>query len=261
MTSILHKTIETASRLMDVFRPAAPACTQPPVSRALLEAGLLLTLETPVDRPPDFLWAHDRTTGAVSVWHPDPATMQRLDTARMTTALQDLLCDTRSHSPASILADADRQARPVKDLEVCWLDDGMEIWWQISICPVPDHAAISATTLGLVRDISPAHDFCTSLAEDEARHSQGLEAGRHLTTALVASLRQNINIVTNISDMLPNETCAAPSGPGSVGKNLALDIRAATDELLMTASLAREYANAHVGSLAINLQTQHFNDV
>ncbi len=231
------------------------------VESKTIRAALLLAMDNPGNSLPDFLWTFDQDTKDSTVWHPDPELERNLDKQALTKTLQELLNDTTPECIAATIQTGLSGNRLVRNIELPVRVNGQKFWWQMAATTLGCQTAQPDKWIGLVRDVTPAHRFLKSLAVDQRHHEEVNAASQQLASALSASLRQHANVVTNICQMLPEEFPQQSRAMIELMEpGFASDMQTAINELLMTASLMRDYTNALTGSLVCTPQTHHFRD-
>jgi hypothetical protein len=138
---------------------------------------------------------------------------------------------------------------------------GAGFWWQISAQPVFQGKLDTGTTIGLVRDVTPAHEFCNELAKQELHHNQAMNAGGQLSEALVANLRQQTSVIAGICDIMAMGSATSTDSSDCARGPFVDEMRAAVDELLLTAAVVRDYSCAMMGKLVFRPETQHSSDM
>ena len=230
----------------------------------LLHSSLLLSLDGDDAAPGDFLFtARPVEPIELTIWHPDPQRQRALDTAALAHRLILLANGSLPlASPAALLHRAISGGGDVRNLELSWQDDGGEPrTWLVSTMrqqPSRDQLPVIA---GLVRDVSHARAFIDTIAQATVLTPGHVARNELLSSSMATSMRQQAHLISSICDLLGEQSPPAHGNAGCRRGDYVSDVRATVQELIESADLLRDYAQAEHGCLRLEPQRWQAGDI
>ena len=260
MAVMFFKAISMTAR-MGFAEPSVRQVNPSSLDPEILNTSLALALDTSVTNQPDFIWVLDQTTGIMTIHHPDPGVQASMNHPQLIGVLTEIISRAKPYTAASILVHAIQNRYRITNVEVEWRKAGASNWWQISAAPSCEYGFADDKMVGIVRDITAAQNFCAQLIDGEVRYNDLREANTRLGSVLASCLRQHINLIANVTNDRLNYSPDEENHPLLEQHDFTSQIRSSIDELLMIASLVRDYADAISGELKIIKQETMFAEI